>query len=435
MEQIIVKELIEYDVFQLFHEKVTLNFLGELEEKNNQLKQKLGLRMDAITVYKKNRKHMIKFVGIAGVCGVGKYEIEIIPKFYKEAVSWRESLFNMIRISNSDRIYSQRSNNMASAKMTFYDHVALSFIDELNKAISKEAIHNYRTIEDSSRFQRGRLLIREQLKNVVAKPGVLYYEHDVFDCNNKFNYLLNWCLDTLAVKVNNNRIRNTLKEYKNFLPQCTTKFLVPVDEKLPPQYAHYESAIEIANNLALGYSSVYRSKGDQGYGYIVNTEVIYEKFIEKLLKHIQSSSYDFRSEAQSSIIFAKNESKGVHSYYTVPDNKIYIDNGPAMLIDAKYKNNFVNGKGKKPVNSDVYQMFSSLVAHKCNIGVLVSPCESQESMTKLYWTIKNDEKEYRICSLSVDLSDISTNAKIRELEDQILRFILDELEIEVNNGN
>ena len=118
--------------------------------------------------------------------------------------------------------------------------------------------------------------------------------------------------------------------------------------------------------------------GNTGYGYIIATEVIYEKFIERILRSLQEYHNEYLSEAQISLPFAKPMDGYMPTYHTVPDNRLMIKGEAKLLIDAKYKDNFKTGTRKKPVNSDVYQLFSSMVAHGCERGILLSPCDAAE---------------------------------------------------------
>ncbi|MCM1500636.1 MAG: McrC family protein [Clostridium sp.] len=429
MKPIEVKELVEYEISSLFGKDNTLKTIELLERKNTELCKNLRLHSDAIKIYKKNKKQMVQFSGISGVISYSNVEIEIMPKFLNAGIEWRESLFNMICIAGSRRIFAQQSSHMAKKQLTFYDHVAIMFIDEMVKALGQDTIHTYRDEEDSSRFLRGRLLMYAQLEHIITNAGTLYYEHDVFDTENEFNYILKWCAQSLEAKVKNNDIRNKLREIGEELPKVSGTYRIPVDAKLPPQYSHYLKALEIANNLASGYGSAFQKAEGRGMSYIVPMEVIYEKFIEKILKSLVSEKYSIKSEAQSSVLFAKAEYTDMKSYYTRPDNKIVINGKPMLLIDAKYKNNFVNNRVKKPINTDVYQIFASMVSHGCMKGILISPCESTESMYSRHWTIEDNGKKYTIYSLMLNISDISTVSKIRELKRNILCFIEKELEI------
>ena len=426
MKQILMREQIEYDMRSLFGENYGDTLCDELYEKSSTIKRNLGLRTEPISIQRVAGKRRIKINSIAGILSLKDLEIEIMPKFYNDDDRWRENLFTMISWANSGRIEAQRSNNMQYASRNMYDHIGRLYAEELEFALRKEILRSYRSVEDCSRFLRGRLLLNQEVQHVLATPGIVWYEHDVYDHENEFNYLLKWCAEFLFNRCHSRLIKNKLREVGDRIPTTKGYYNIPITSKLPVQYGHYAKAVEVANNVARGSSMQHGKQGYDGYGYIVDTEVIYEKFIEKILSSLREYKKDYLSQAQVSLHFAIAEDKKMPSYYTVPDNKIQINGRTELLIDAKYKDNFKAGTRKKPVNSDVYQLFSSLVAHGCTRGILISPCDVEEKEGARYWSINNNGKAYYVSSLCINLKDISTKKNIDDLRTRMLAYI-DEL--------
>ncbi|MCM1175192.1 MAG: McrC family protein [Blautia sp.] len=429
MKQILVRELKEYHLRELVGDVYSEDLYNELYEKSTIIKKKLGLHVEPVSIFRRNGRRCIKFIGIAGILSLKSIEIEIMPKFYREDNCWRENLFTMISLAESGRIEAQRSKNMRYTSRNVYDHVGMLYVDEMEQALRKESIHSYRSIKESSRYLRGHILLSEELRSVVSHPGIICYERDVLEQENEFNYLLSWCVDYLLVHCKSKVVKRQLGAVKDRLPNVHGRYNIPVLSKLPPQYEHYANAVKTANNVALGASMQHSRGGGVGYGYIVATEVIYEKFIERILKSIKEHRKEFSSEAQTSVVFANSMHEKMPSYYTVPDNKIIINGEPGLLIDAKYKDNFKTGSRKKPINSDVYQLFSSLVSHGCSKGILLSPCDLDEDESARYWSIDNDGKQYIICSLCVNLRDISNKKAIDDFRNRLIESIDDVLRL------
>lgn len=423
MKQVVVRELTEYDPRVLFGDDYGSALCDDLYEKSSAIKKNLGLHFNPISIQRGAGKRSIKFSSIAGVLSLRNMEIEIMPKFYNEDDLWRENLFAMISWANSSRIEAQKSGNMKYANRSMYDHIGRLYAEELEYALRKEPILTYRSTEDHSRFLRGRILISEEVRHILSAPGIVWYERDALDYENEYNFILKWCADFLFHHCKSKLIKNRLRIIREAIPATANYYSIPVLSKLPPQYAHYAKVIEIANNVALGASMQHSKFGTVGYGYIVDTEVIYEKFIERILKSLQDIRSDFACQAQVSIPFAVSSDGKMPAYYTRPDNRILNLEKPEVLIDAKYKDNFKTGTRKKPINSDVYQMFSSLVAHGCTKGILISPCDIDEKEGSQYWNVDNNGENYVICSLCINLNDISTKKAIDDLRMRILKYI------------
>lgn len=423
MKQILVRELAEYDLRDLLGEDYCDALCDELCEKSNTIKKSLGLRADPIVIQRGRGKRNIKFRFIAGVLSIKNMEIEIMPKFYNNDDSWRENLFAMISWADNGRILAQKSCKMKYASRNLYDHIGMLYAEELERALCKENILTYRSTEDSSRFLRGRILIAEEIRHILSSPGILWYERDALDYENEYNFILKWCADFLLNHCKSRIIKNRLRIIRERIPATVNHYSVPILPKLPPQYAHYTKAIEIANNVALGASMQHSKTGTMGYGYIVATEVIFEKFVERILKSLHTLREYLTSQAQVSLPFAASSDGKMPTYYTVPDNRMLNSGKTELLIDAKYKDNFKTGMRKKPVNSDVYQLFSSLVAHGCTKGILLSPCDIDEKEGARYWNIDNNGKNYVICSLCINLRDISTKKAVDDLRVRLLKYL------------
>lgn len=429
MEMILVKELETYLCKTLFKGEYTAKLEASLQEKSHRLKQELGLNEDPIQFgYDRvSKAKTIKFLGIAGIVSFGKFQIEIMPKFYESNDTWRESIFNIIYIARSGRISPQHTTKMQRAKLNFYDHVGLKFAECLELALSHDNIQQYKTVEASSNYLRGRLNVSEQIRGILCHPGQLYYEQNILSDDNAFNYLLNWCNTTLSRMVRNPGIKRRLLVLSSIIPKPKTVYKLPVDMQLPPQYQHYRDAVQIANDLAIGILSSHQKVGKDGYGYVIATAPVYEKFIEKTLKQLSFNGQSFNVEPQVRNIFASAQDPKMKSFYTIPDNKVYFDGKPLLLIDAKYKNNFSNSASKKPVNSDAYQLFASLVSHGCKRGILISPCDETIKTCTKTWEINAQGELYTISLILINLHDVSTKAAYttlkRELENEIMKII------------
>lgn len=439
MKQVLVREMAEYDLRDLLGEDYCDTLCDELYKKSSVIKKNLGLRVEPISIRRVNGKRNIKFSLIAGVLSLKHVEIEIMPKFYNEDDLWRENLFTMIFWANNGRIEAQKSNNMKYTGRNMYDHIGRLYADELEYALRKEPIQIYKSTEDNSRFLRGRILITEEVRHVLASPGIVWYERDALDYENEYNYILKWCADFLLNHCKNRMIKNRLRIAGERIQKTVNYYDIPLMSKLPPQYSHYAKAIEIANNVALGTSMRHSKMGSVGYGYVVAMEVVYEKFIERILNSLCEFRNELKSQAQVSFPFAVSYGGKMPTYYTIPDNRLLMQGKAELLVDAKYKDNFKSGTRKKPVNSDVYQLFSSLVAHKCTKGILLSPCDIDEKEEIQYWCIDNNGKTYVICSLCINLRNISTKKAIDELRVRLLKYIDEVISFSANkdvlNGN
>lgn len=426
-----VRELVPFNLNQLPPIKIDKNkvrqeLLKEISIKNKELKRNLGMRENPIFVSYENGEYSLKFTGISGVLSLGNLEFEIIPKFINEQdQKWRSSIFNLISISRRKWIHPEHFTSLGADKLNFYDHLALAFIDALNKALMYEPIQSYSSFVNESRYLRGRLLVNDQISKVLTKPGILVTEVDVYNTENEYNFLIKWALNQLLTRTKNLSIKAKLRSLGESIPLVSKSYVIPIQSKLPPQYKHYEEVIELSNMLAKGIAKSHKHGEESGYGYVLNMESIYEGFIENLLRKIVKEEEGWQFQAQSSQMFAEAVTEGENSFFTIPDNKILIDNEPRILIDAKYKASLKSSKNKRPVSSDFYQIFSSLVAHGCNIGLLINPRESNEAHEEIIslWEIDFKGEKFTIGSFSLDISDLKTLVGVNKVKQSLTEKI------------
>ena len=271
------------------------------------------------------------------------------------------------------------------------------------------------------------IIMGKQIKGLLSHPGKLYYEQSVLSDDNAFNYLLNWCNETLSTMVRNPEIKRRLMVLSILIPKPTSRFKIPVETLLPPQYQYYKDAVRIANDMAIGISAIHQETGRKGYGYVIATASVFEKFIEKTLKQIILYGRNMEVEAQVRNIFAIAKDSEMKSFFTVPDNKVFLNGKPIMLIDAKYKTSFLGVTSLKPSNADAYQLFSSLVSHNCKHGILISPCDGNIQTSTKIWEIPYDNSRHIIALILINLRDISSNtsfARLKaELENEVMKVL------------
>jgi 5-methylcytosine-specific restriction endonuclease McrBC regulatory subunit McrC len=159
-------------------------------------------------------------------------------------------------------------------------------------------------------------------------------------------------------------------------------------------------------------------------------ERLFESFVEKTLVHILNSiSPDLTVRPQVSKIYATAFQHSGRSYFTRPDNVLYRNEKPVLLLDAKYKQfeHSETGTMKRPQNSDIYQLFASMVAHECDRGLLVYPRmltheEPTEGQIRL-WRISTPAKPLLVGAITIKVHQLSTKATIDELDESVAKSI------------
>lgn len=422
-------------------EKINL-WQREIRSKAKQIKNDLGLRHTPLSLEEREEGWSFRAAGIAGMLRVFDTQIQVVPKFVGEAAfgeAWQASVLTMLdRVRRKHYTYS-RVRNLGLRKASFIDHVALAYKDALESALRQEPIHVYRTREETSPFLRGRFAVGRQMQSFIDRPHRIHCEVDYLETDNQFNQLLRWAGNRLAGMAYDGKVRRLLSETVRRLPAVGTPYAPPVSlrSSVPPQYKHYAEAIEVASALAKGYAHGQEAGQFSGYGYVLNMEKLFEGFVERTLSAAAEilGGESFSVEPQDTRLYAEAFGHKEGSYYTRPDVVVYQDGAPALLIDAKYKkfSDAEQGDNRRPENSDVYQMFASLISHKCGRGLLVYPrmlADSDPGSANIkMWKVLVAGDLLLIGAVAVDVSNLSSKSALGDFDSKIAALINDFLKL------
>jgi len=152
-------------------------------------------------------------------------------------------------------------------------------------------------------------------------------------------------------------------------------------------------------------------------------EKLFEAFLENSLKHAVSYlGSPYQVEAQVSKRYANPIEHSGRAYFTQPDDVLYHDATPRLVIDAKYKRLSDGDEGDRvrPKNADFYQMFAALVSHNCDTGLLIYPRFAEDTLLAggniRRWSVKWDERQLVIAAVAVDLGGLTSFAKLHDFD-------------------
>lgn len=419
---------------------VTLNsednkkLIVEIHKASRQLHLTLGLRPNSISVETRYNDLWLRVSGIAGILKIGSFTFQITPKFVGRVESdhWQNSILRIIQRVQSKHFTRFRVHGLNQERLSIIDHIALAYIDALSNGLRGDPVQVYKTHDHSGEYMRGRLDLGIQIRTLFSKPHILYSEISILDSNNECNQLLHWGVQQLKKLVLNNNIYNQLSKLQSQLPIINLRAAIPakLPPFIPPQYKPWQEAVDIAVSLAKG-TGAGQSKGKtEGYGYLLNMERLFEGFIEHSL--IKTKPFwenkgftNITFHPQHSKLFATTLNEDQSNYFSIPDNLICNNNKPLILVDAKYKSlvDSEDNKKKRPLISDVYQLFSALVAHDCKVGLLIYPKIADNNIKNLdeikLWEINNQTGKVIIGALSVDISLLNSADSLRMFDENL----------------
>jgi 5-methylcytosine-specific restriction enzyme subunit McrC len=426
-----IRENSWYQLSKLFGTSLDSNkrnrWFQDAKSKSEQIKRDLGLRSAPLIIEHRNEGWSLKVSGIAGTLKLFGTYLQVAPKFVTQNLfmgEWQTSVLAMLNRARRTHYTYSPIKGIALTRATFLDHIALAYIDALETALKEEPIQVYRNREETSSFLRGRLAVARQMQMTLTRPHQIQCEVDYLETDNQFNHLLHWAGNKFVTLIFDPQVRRKMSAVLMRLPRIAGPPQVPSHLPVwpPPQYKHFLEALEIASVLARGYGHATEEGRFAGYGYILNMEKLFEGFVEKTCAHISSTLTDLKALPQVSRMYATAVGHSGKSYFTRPDNVIYRNGKPLLIVDAKYKQfeHSETGTKSRPQNSDIYQLFASMISHECDRGLLVYPrmmtsSEPKEGTVKL-WRISCAGLELLVGAISISVSQLSTKSRLNDLD-------------------
>ncbi len=403
----------------------------------DRIKRDLGLRQNPLSINVVDGRAFFRASGVAGTLELSpRLTLQIEPKFASasgDAPVWQETLLTILERTRRRHYTYVRSRRLELRPAVFLDHMALAFADAVRAAVDRDPIRVYRVQEETSPFLRGQFAVERQVASLLNRPDRIHCNVDYLDTDNEYNHLLRWAGRRFGGSVRDAQVRRDVAIAVELLPSIEGPPRVPnrLPLRPPAQYEHFGEALEIASTLARGLAHSGGAGRTTGYGYLLNMERVFERFLEVSIQYAANHlGGEFKAVAQQTRRYAKVLTPNVNSYYTRPDNVIYREDNPILLVDAKYKRlEDAEETGlKRPNNGDVYQLFASMAAHGSTRGLLVYPTLGIVSTADRMqiWRVPANGDAF-VGAVTVDVSALTSRAALvefdRRLADRILEFL------------
>ena len=316
-----------------------------------------------------------------GIINDNQNDFYILPKITKDKDSNRDlKIFtymllyaNDIKLKNEDVANAQnhKSDNILEA---FIEIFANNLFKELQKGIYK----TYITQQENITTLRGKYLINENLKHNFTHHKI-YCEFDEFSPDNRLNQFLLYAIKSLMRFTKN---KKRLKQCELILDEV--EYCIVDIKNINIHFDRLNSRFKKSFDLAillLNKSMPLFEKDKRSFAFLFDMNILFEKFISKLYKSIDSSTKIQYKESFGNLTLK-------------PD--IYRDN---LIIDVKYK----IPKNKKASREDKYQMF----VYGTNFGIqntmLLYP-QYKKKIEKDFKLGEGDEKMINLKIRSIDLN-------------------------------
>ena len=169
-------------------------------------------------------------------------------------------------------------------------------------------------------------------------------------------------------------------------------------------------------------------------GILINMNYIWERYLVQIVKEKIENKYQIEGKKLFETFFCPGQ-KPKKLY---PDLVISDKNGPLLIIDAKYKNeweNVASNKSDKPEREDCFQIMSYMYRAECKFGGIFCPQTKvrDDGKMKEYSIFGESDKEAIVTLFSLQINGIQGSSKefaeeMEKREDALCGEILKKIE-------
>lgn len=347
----------------------------------------------------KNGAYLLEATSYVGVISLPSgFRIQINPKISRTA------LYYILCYLYDAKIHTFDKSKFPQGSF-FLDMFALIYKSELEKIIQQGLFKKYISEEDNQNFLKGKLLIDKQIKYNFINKHRFYCKYDDLTYDNLENQTILYSLTILSELVFDNRLKQELVDLRWILEnEVTPRSYLKIEDVDKLTFSrlndYYEKIIYLSKQIIREiYVGDIDAREIEAYGYLIDMNLIFEKFILLLVKNTLSE-YSVKGQG----VGINNLIKPIGNAPNVrikPDMLISKNKNVKLIIDTKYKK--ISSKIAKATPADIYQIVSYSLAYKCN-SMLIYPCDEKKVRFHYKFSDELDDVDWNIFVITVDIS-------------------------------
>lgn len=331
--------------------------------------------------------------------------------------------------------------------------LAIIFAIQIARAYRKGIYRRYRTYENNDSKLKGRIDVARHIRLNPIFNGNIAYSSREYTADNDMNRMILTAYTSLQ-KRRPDLMRELEKKYtpvKDFISQLKNimqpasrqeaRKLVQKERKKITHavYSNWESVRKTAI-LILKYMGIApEDDGTNVNGILIDMNYIWERYLVQIVKEKIENKYQIEGRKSFETFFCNGQSIKLY-----PDLVISDKNGPLLIIDAKYKNEWENVASNKSDKTerereDRFQIMSYMYRAKCKFGGIFCPQtkvrdESDDGKMSLeYFIFGEHDKEAIVTLFSLQINGIQGSSKefaeeMEKREDALCGEILKKIE-------
>ena len=326
--------------------------------------------------------------------------IEILPKIRNiDDEKSKEILLKMLKTLKNSPFKNFNIANLKSRKMPLLEIFISMFLEELAKLIQKGIKSDYLQKEENLKFLKGKLKIKEQIKQNYIHKERFFVEFDEFLSNRVENRLIKSTLKYLYKKSKLNINQQKIREFLFVFDEIEASKNIKTDfEKVKPNRAmrDYEQVLLWSKTFLLENSfSPYKGE-NIAFALLFDMNLLFENYVYNYLK--KSGKFE-EIKAQDKTHHLAYE-KNIGKFRLKPD--IVINKGE-IIADTKWKLLSFEKSNSGISQADMYQLYAYGTKYEtCKNLYLIYPYDGV-NLENSYKYFKDEDRSLQVDVLFFDL--------------------------------
>lgn len=330
--------------------------------------------------------------------------IEILPKIRNiDDEKSKEILLKMLKTLKNSPFKNFNIANLKSRKMPLLEIFISMFLEELAKLIRKGIKSDYLQKEENLKFLKGKLKIKEQIKQNYIHKERFFVEFDEFLSNRVENKLIKSTLNYLYKKSKLNKNQQRIREFLFVFDEIEESKNIKTDfEKVKPnrQMKDYEQVL-LWSKTFLFENSFSPYKGDTvAFALLFDMNLLFENYVYDFLK--KSGNFEtIKTQDKIHHLAYENENG---RFRLKPD--IVINKGK-IIADTKWKLLSVEKSNSGISQADMYQLYAYGTKYEtCKNLYLIYPYDGKELENSYQYFQDSEKNENKKLQLDVLFFDV-----------------------------
>lgn len=393
--------------------------ISEREKKELYVYIHKNLKNDCIKITQEG----IIFINYVGYIRLSSFSLEILPKIdfnKKDMESERRMLIQMLQKSGIIKVNSSDLGMLNIYKMTLNEILTYCFVKELQKELIKGPYLEYIYYEDNISVLKGKLLIKEQIKNISQKKSKIACGFEEYSIDNKLNRIFKYCINKLIMNIHNNEITKYLRYLMVNLEEVSDIEIIDkgvLDYNFDRLNNRFRTAFILAKMIINGYSSMGSKGKNESFSILFEMNEVFEKYIYYVLKKINEKNTIYYQHKKYKLLVSDKSGRDI--FQLIPDIVMEVDDKEKIIIDTKWK--YIESKRNRHgvKREDIFQAYAYLSRYKDAKNVILlypyneSIKKSDESYLESWHIDDNKDKKIKVYAISL----INEKETIKELEE------------------